>query len=80
MATLLNGHIDPMYLKMQPSTTATAHIIAKYLPETNMPTKVGIHATYAKYLCSYMLHMQSMSIKNHGPVQSGTDKHTDNRW
>ena len=36
--------------KTQPTTIHTSHIIAKYVLETNMPTRLGIYAIYAKYL------------------------------
>ena len=77
---MLNLQIDPtflhIYAKIQPTATSTAHIIDKCLPETNMPTKLGM---YVKYLMciygGYMCicgHIRGMSIKNY-PVHSGTD-------
>ena len=45
-AIMLNGHINLRYLpistKIQPTTTATLHIIAKYVPESSMPLKCHI--------------------------------------
>ena len=44
---MLNGHIDPTYFpiptKIQPTVTATVHITAKDLLETNMPLKCHIY-------------------------------------
>ena len=34
----------------QPTAIHTSHVIAKYVPETNMPTKLDIFAIYTKYL------------------------------
>ena len=49
-AIILNGHIDTTFLyiptKIQPNTTYTAYIIAKYVAETNMALKA-----------TYMLHL-----------------------
>ena len=57
-ATMLNEHTDPTFLyictKIKPLATDVAYIIAKYEPETNMPLKWQIYATYAKlYLWRY---------------------------
>ena len=67
---ILNGHIDPTFLhtchKTQPTAINTTHVIVKYVPETNMPNKLGIYDIYAKYMidlygrciCIYVPHMK----------------------
>ena len=66
-------HIDPILVqicaKTQPNAISTSHDIGIYMPETNMATKLDIHAIYANYLrgiyrgCMwiYVPHMQSLA-------------------
>ena len=46
ITTMQNGHMDPKVLqistKVQPTATVTSHIIAKYVPETNISLKYHI--------------------------------------
>ena len=68
MVNMLNGHIDPMFLHIytitQLTATSTSSVIAKYVPETNMSTKLGIYAKYFK--CIYggcmCIHMSYITI------------------
>ena len=39
-----------IYAKTKPTTICTSHMIAKYVPETNMPVKWGTCSIHAKYL------------------------------
>ena len=40
--------------KMKQSTAANSHMIANYVPKTNVPLKCHIYATYAnKFMCRY---------------------------
>ena len=59
---MLNGYIDTfldIYTQTQATVSTTSHGIVKYMPETNMSTKVG---RYAKYLtCIYMGCPRSLS-------------------
>ena len=55
---MLKRHIDPTFLyiftRIQPTATDILHIIAKYVPEKNLPLKCHMHATYASYfMCKY---------------------------
>ena len=57
------------------------HIIANYVPETNMPMKLGICKTYTKYrqhiwgwMYIYVPHMKHMHEKT--ILHSDTDTHT----
>ena len=47
---MLNGYIDPIFLhtsaKTQPTTIPTSHVIAIFVPETNMHPKLGICIEY----------------------------------
>ena len=62
MANMLNGHIYPIllhrYTKTQPTAVSTSPVIAKYVLERNMPTKLDTCAIYAKNLtCIYEWYM-----------------------
>ena len=63
---ILNRHKDPTLLYIcaltQPSAIHTSHVIAKYVLETNMPTKLSISA-----ICqiSYSLHGICISYMCH---------------
>ena len=66
----------------QPAVTSASSVIAKYVPKTNMPTKLGAYAIYVKYLmciyggcmCIYVLpYIKTMTCA------SGTYTHTHNR-
>ena len=57
--------------KKQPSVTVASYGIAKYVPATNMPTKLDMYTMYVKYLmvihgdvCVYMriyvVHIRSL--------------------
>ena len=54
IVNMLNGLIDPKVLykcaTTQPTATCTSHIVTKFVPDTNMPTKLGIYNIYAQYL------------------------------
>ena len=39
-----------VYAKTQPTATSASYNIPKYVPQTNMPIKWNIYATYIKYL------------------------------
>ena len=62
-AIMLNEHTDPTYLsistKIEPTATATSHLIATYVPETNMPLKSTCETTVSVYI-SHMNSMQSI--------------------
>ena len=53
-SNIVNGYIHPTFLqicaKTQPTAIHTSHVIAKYVLETNVSTKLSIDALYAKYL------------------------------
>ena len=51
----IHSHL-PICTKIQPTTTVTSHIIAKYVPETNMPLKCHIYAI------SQLVHVQMSDI------------------
>ena len=64
MQNMLYGHTDPTFLhkyaKSQENVTSTSHVIEKYVPKMNIPTKLVIYAIYAQYLddvCAYMCHI-----------------------
>ena len=66
---MLYGYIDPTFLHRcattQPTATHTFHVIAKYVLETNMPTKLGIYAKcsiglYGRCIHIYVPHMMSL--------------------
>ena len=48
---MLNGYIDPTFLNMcvktQTTAISTSHVIAMYVPTTNMPLKCHIYGTCA---------------------------------
>ena len=52
--SILNEHVDPavlyLYTKTEPTANSTSHVIVTYMPQGNMPTKLDVHAIYAKYL------------------------------
>ena len=58
------GHIDEIFVhiygKTQPTAAAPPHVIAKYASKAKMPTNLGLHPIYAKYLTS--IHGRSMCI------------------
>ena len=54
---MLYEHVDPMFVTQichNTNAISTSHVIAKYMPETNMLTKLGIYFMYGKYMrCIY---------------------------
>ena len=51
----------------QPTAIYTSHVIATYVLEANMPTKLGIYAKYLRDLYArcihiHVLHMKSMKL------------------
>ena len=64
-ANMVHGHVDlkglHTYSQTQPNATFTSHTITKYVPETNMPTKLGIYAKYFTCIlwdvCPYTCHI-----------------------
>ena len=54
IANMLDVHVDSAfvhtYAQTEPIATSTSHFIATDVPVTNLLTKFGIYAIYAKYL------------------------------
>ena len=68
------GYIDPKYLPIcttiQATATGSSHIIAKYIPETNMPLRCHTYSTYANnFMCTYETTM-SVCIPHMNSLQS----------
>ena len=75
---MVSGHVDQPFFYIcatsQLTKTPTSHVIARYVPEINMPTKFGICATHAKYLmeiywiCTrmYVPHIKSLASMLYG--------------
>ena len=53
MVNMLYGQIGHtvlhIYAKTESTATSTSHVSAKYVPETNMPIKLGIYDIYVLY-------------------------------
>ena len=65
-AIMLNRHVAPNFAntcQTQPTGIPTSHVTAKYRPETNMPTKLGIYATYLMGLYGRWIHIYVPLIK-----------------
>ena len=56
---------------MQLTAIHTSHVIATYVLETNIPTKLGIYAIYAKYL-TYMEDVYLCAIYEVTPINHVT--------
>ena len=65
----LHFFIHTCMQKLKPTATSSSHVITKFVPQTNMPTKLVIYAMYAKYFTSlwracmhkHMTHMKPMA-------------------